>query len=200
MASKRSWPLLESREEPGAQEGSAQPGGRGRAQLVVWMWPCCCEGPGPASVGHGEPWKVVEQETQGPGFHVCVWNWKWWRHSPSTLAAESSSRENFHPGEKGCEAQRPSSSCRKENVGTGRWRRKHVAGGAGGGGQGSYLRSGIVSPGACILAHTFSGWPLGHPFISQFTSIYPALTGLEEAHCYVVDGATWQGTGAASRS
>lgn len=72
--------------------------------------------------------------------------------------------------------------------------------GAGGGGQGSYLRSGIVSPGACILAHTFSGWPLGPPFISQFTSIYPALTGLEEAHCYIVDGATWQGTGAASRA
>lgn len=143
-ASKRWWPLLESREEAGAQEGSAQPGGRGRAQLVVWMWRVIVEGLGLhilwAMGSHGRLWNR-RLRVLGSMF-VC-----------GTGDGESSGRESFHPGEKGCEAQRP--SCRKENVGTGRWRRKRVAGGWVGRGQGSYLRSGMVSPGACIR-HTRS--------------------------------------------
>lgn len=50
--------MLESR-EPGAEEGSAQPGGRGRAQLVAWMWRVVVEGLGLilwAMGSHGRLW------------------------------------------------------------------------------------------------------------------------------------------------
>lgn len=134
------WSQEKKQEPKRAQHSQGAEGGRSwwsGCGVSLWRaWASTFCGPWGAMEGCGAGLRVL-----GSMF-VC-----------GTGDGESSGRESFHPGEKGCEAQRP--SCRKENVGTGRWRRKRVAGGWVGRGQGSYLRSGMVSPGACIR-HTRS--------------------------------------------